>query len=346
MSSKIYLYQRIGNPEWATCDESRFIELSSHRLFATKICYEEPPELAELQATIARLTAGAIEDLRLRTELMEQFNQLKAAISDPEQVFINMKAGSIAKPTLRSMIDLYGEVVNGDEAQLLEIGKLTAENERNAKNAKEWEEASLHWMAERDQLKADIERLNDELSACTTAPGGCSYWRESARLLTQEIERLKGGQGEPVAWAIPDECPHLIMFDDTERENLLFSGAGARSAALKTWEKISMSWNAHLFVRVERNSRDDRYPSATVSASQPAPVPVSVVPEGFMLVERSIWTEDQVESATKSITVMRTWPGLTDRDLALGAMNAAQCKAPEITLADLASFGKVKELNQ
>ena len=43
MSSKIYLYQRIGNPEWATCDESRFIELSSHRLFATKICYEAAP---------------------------------------------------------------------------------------------------------------------------------------------------------------------------------------------------------------------------------------------------------------------------------------------------------------
>jgi hypothetical protein len=49
---------------------------------------------------------------------------------DPEQVFINMKAGSIAKPTLRSMIDLYGEVVNGDDAQLLEIGKLRAEIER------------------------------------------------------------------------------------------------------------------------------------------------------------------------------------------------------------------------
>lgn len=48
------------------------------------------------------------------------------------------------------------------------ITRLKAENERNAKNAKEWEEASLHWMTERDQFKA-------------------------------EIERLKGGQGEPVA---------------------------------------------------------------------------------------------------------------------------------------------------
>jgi hypothetical protein len=47
--------------------------------------------------------------------------------------------------------------------------QLKAESDRNAKNAAEWEAASLHWMAERDQLKA-------------------------------EIERLKGGRGEPVAY--------------------------------------------------------------------------------------------------------------------------------------------------
>jgi hypothetical protein len=37
---------------------------------------------------------------------------------------------------------------------------LLAENDRNAKNAAEWEAASLHWMAERDQLKSEVERLN------------------------------------------------------------------------------------------------------------------------------------------------------------------------------------------
>ena len=36
---------------------------------------------------------------------------------------------------------------------------LIAENERNEKNAAEWEAASLHWMAERDQLKAENEAL-------------------------------------------------------------------------------------------------------------------------------------------------------------------------------------------
>ncbi|MND53809.1 hypothetical protein D3C80_448570 [compost metagenome] len=72
-------------------------------------------------------------------------------------------------------------------------------------------------------------------------------------------------QGEPVALAIPEECPHLIVFDDTEVASLIFSGAGARVAALKKWEAISTSWNAHLFVRVARNSRDDGHLCATAA---------------------------------------------------------------------------------
>jgi len=59
------------------------------------------------------------------------------------------------------------------------------------------------------------------------------------------------------------------------------------------------------------------------------------VPEGFMLVERSIWTEQQVEAATASITLLKGVPGMRDRDLAMAAIDAAQCKAPDITLADL-----------
>jgi len=58
------------------------------------------------------------------------------------------------------------------------------------------------------------------------------------------------------------------------------------------------------------------------------------VPEGFMLVERSIWTEQQVDSAAACITQLKDVPGMTDRDLAMAAIDAAQCKAPDITLAD------------
>lgn len=92
---------------------------------------------------------------------------------------------------------------------------------------------------------------------------------EQRELLVRDWNRRKKSaaqhQGEPVALAIPEECPHLIVFDDTEVASLMFSGAGARAAALKKWDAISTSWNAHLFVRVARNSRDDGHPCATVA---------------------------------------------------------------------------------
>lgn len=80
-------------------------------------------------------------------------------------------------------------------------------------------------------------------------------------------------------------------------------------------------------------------------AEQSAPVAV-VLPDGYMIAERSIWTESQVESATKCIAMLKNVPGMTDRDLALAAMDAGQCKAPEIMLSDLACIDKFKELNQ
>lgn len=61
------------------------------------------------------------------------------------------------------------------------------------------------------------------------------------------------------------------------------------------------------------------------------------VPEGFMLVERSIWTEQQVEAATACITRLKGVPGMRDCDLAMAAIDAAQCKAPGIALSDLLS---------
>lgn len=93
------------------------------------------------------------------------------------------------------------------------------------------------------------------------------------------VDKLRALLDAPAVSAplsIPDECPHMIVFDDTDREHMVFAGAGARDAALKTWDKISGSWNAHLFVRIERNSRDDRYPSAAfVPAAQPQGEPVA-----------------------------------------------------------------------
>ncbi|MCE0934825.1 hypothetical protein QVM62_14600 [Pseudomonas putida] len=59
------------------------------------------------------------------------------------------------------------------------------------------------------------------------------------------------------------------------------------------------------------------------------------VPEGYMLVERSIWTEQQVEAAAACITRLKGVPTINDRALAMAAIDAAQCTAPDIALSDL-----------
>ncbi|WP_034075484.1 hypothetical protein K9U73_018690 [Pseudomonas aeruginosa] len=49
----------------------------------------------------------------------------------------------------------------------------------------------LALLDEIDRLKAENERLLDELSACTEHPGGCGYWREAAKRRTEERDQFK-----------------------------------------------------------------------------------------------------------------------------------------------------------
>jgi hypothetical protein len=133
MSSKIYLYRRKGNSEWATCDQSRFVELSSHKLFDTKTCLEAPPELAELQATIDRLTA---ENADIQQRLAEACEFIDAPYD---------------KEKLQALIA---------ECRYGVSGKGPA-----------------------------IEVANDLLNDCC----------DNLESLLKDNERLKGGQGEPVA---------------------------------------------------------------------------------------------------------------------------------------------------
>jgi hypothetical protein len=49
---------------------------------------------------------------------------------------------------------------------------------------------------------------------------------------------------------------YLIMFDDTEVPVETMFG---EEIASKRFEQVSQNWNAHLFVKVKSNSRDDLY---------------------------------------------------------------------------------------
>ncbi|WP_443190964.1 hypothetical protein [Pseudomonas indica] len=127
-------------------------------------------------------------------------DQLRAAINDPEIVFINMKAGTIARPTLRSMIDLYGEVVNGDEAQLLEIARLRADVE-----------AMRQASAPHPFAQKIIKKLR-RFEECAEDPGsgGTDIGRHWLDLLTQ-LGLLNRVQRSPAIWEITAQGEDVLV---------------------------------------------------------------------------------------------------------------------------------------
>ncbi|WCI34319.1 hypothetical protein [Pseudomonas aeruginosa] len=69
------------------------------------------------------------------------------------------------------------------------------------------------------------------------------------------------------------------------------------------------------------------------------------VPEGWMLVECGIWTQEQVDEMQKTVARFRSSEFVDDRALAMAVADAGQCKAPEISLAELLAAAPGKEVD-
>lgn len=69
------------------------------------------------------------------------------------------------------------------------------------------------------------------------------------------------------ALADTDRVPYLIVFDDQDQKDEQVIG---RARARFRFKQISGSWNAHLFVKIASNSRDEPYPSAAASTAASA----------------------------------------------------------------------------
>jgi hypothetical protein len=52
---------------------------------------------------------------------------------------------------------------------------------------------------------------------------------------------------------LPADRAYIIRFEDPDCRDELFTGDGAKDAALYRYMQISDSWNAHLFVKVDSN---------------------------------------------------------------------------------------------
>ncbi|WP_176707263.1 hypothetical protein [Pseudomonas sp. AU12215] len=166
-----------------------------------------------------------------------------------------------------------------------------AQNERMALERWQYFRRKMQQMRDlmrgmRDRLNADQARLTElehklkgqwtYASDQATHCAGCGKlkhtplrvdWMGGYVCLTCIDEKLEALHEAIQAGQVPEECPHLILFDDADVKPIMFAGSGARRAALTKWEQVSINWNAHLFVRIEKNCRDDRYPCATLAST-------------------------------------------------------------------------------
>ncbi|MBX5886640.1 hypothetical protein ISE64_07230 [Pseudomonas aeruginosa] len=84
------------------------------------------------------------------------------------------------------------------------------------------------------------------------------------------------------------------------------------------------------------------WPTEELEKHEPALAQHSV-PEGWMLVECGIWTQEQVDEMQKTVARFRNSEFVDDRALAMAVADAGQCKAPEISLAELLAGAPGKE---
>lgn len=92
-------------------------------------------------------------------------------------------------------------------------------------------------------LERELNAARAQLAAAEQLIGVQVQRAESAEARLRECER-----DAPTHWA--------IIFDDYDRRPEIFGGDGAEAAARHRYKAISYNWNAHLFARVESNSRD------------------------------------------------------------------------------------------
>lgn len=79
-NEQIYLYRRKGLSDYATCDRARYVELSQHKLFETKVCYaSDEPEEGDHDGR--ELEWERCENKRLRAELGECKGEYDRAVN-------------------------------------------------------------------------------------------------------------------------------------------------------------------------------------------------------------------------------------------------------------------------
>lgn len=126
-----------------------------------------------------------------------------------------------------------------------------------------------------------IGELSDALDECDKITPLCdcrdndgdpypSQWladvrAKAAGFLSAQVTAPQPAPAPVQGW--PDAGVYLVYYDDRDQGQVLFAGAGARDAAAKFYADTSLNWNAHLFVKIDSNSRCEKSLNAHPPAS-------------------------------------------------------------------------------
>jgi hypothetical protein len=200
--------------------------------------------------------------------------------------------------------------------------------------------------------QADAQRLYQQLERFAALVAAKE--REECAQIVQDMQDLdpyvgingwiaadapKAAPGESTAsLAVPDNCPHILWFDDQDLNPVVFAGDGAKRAALEAYRKASMQWNAHLFVRIAVNSSDCQYPCA--APQQEAQEPVATLhcnDIGYVWARATeVGTRMRFEQPINLYTAPQPAPAPLSED----AKDAARYRWLRLALADRTNNGK------
>ncbi|MEV1657555.1 hypothetical protein ABZR11_30390 [Pseudomonas aeruginosa] len=195
-------------------------------------------------------------------------------------------------------------------------------------------------IAERDAALARCAELEAKLSD----PTAVHQWQFSNAWFDCSKEALlkAGKEGTPIRtlYTAPAQAQHSVPDVSGCRRN---RSALTDAQMRRLYDNSTEAEKEHLgfaaFARLMRLAEAvHQIAAASGNSAQHS------VPEGWMLVECGIWTQEQVDEMQKTVARFRNSEFVDDRALAMAVADAGQCKAPEISLAELLAGAPGKEV--
>ncbi|WP_198346224.1 hypothetical protein [Pseudomonas aeruginosa] len=286
----------------------------------------------------AKFTNDAWAGWQARAALAQP-SPAQAAQAEPErpEVVAVVRAQGFGRVCEADANTLYQHCSDGDELMTVAqhdriVGELRADRDSWAEQAEQrladWDEMRK----ERDAALARVAELERQEPVALANRGLHAFW-------VKWTEAAAGlyGPGIKLYAAPVVQAQHSVPEGVTIERDV----AGTIHIKVGDFDFIQLQYqrpytdNASTWKLAER--------IASLLAAAPGNSAQHSVPEGWMLVECGIWTQEQVDEMQKTVARFRNSEFVDDRALAMAVADAGQCKAPEISLAELLAAAPGKE---